>query len=134
MVKVILTSGKRKAAIAKATLKEGKGKIRINSMNLEVYGSPLIRDKIMEPINIAGDKIIEKIDINVRVSGGGYMGQADATRTAIAKAILQWKKDEKLRKAFLDYDRTLLAGDSRRTEPKKFGGRSARAKKQKSYR
>jgi len=88
----------------------------------------------MEPILLAGEKIVSKLDINIKVSGGGYMSQADAIRTAIARAIVQWKKDEKLRKMFIEYDRTLLAGDSRRTEPKKFGGRSARAKKQKSYR
>lgn len=134
MVKVLLTSGKRKTAIARATVKEGTGKIRINSIPLSIYGTPVIRYKIMEPIILAGDKSLSKIDIDVTVSGGGYMGQADAVRTAISKSIVQWRKDDKLRKIFIDYDRTLLAGDSRRTEPKKFGGRSARAKKQKSYR
>jgi small subunit ribosomal protein S9 len=103
-------------------------------MLLDVYGTPLVREKIKEPIYLAGEKIADKLDISVRVDGGGYMGQADAARTAIAKALVEWKKDEELRKKLIDYDRTLLAGDSRRIEPKKFGGRSARAKKQKSYR
>ena len=134
MVKVLLTSGKRKTAVARATVKEGKGRIRINSTPLEVYGSEIIREKIKEPIYLAGDKIAGKLDIDIRVSGGGLMGQAYAIRTAIAKAFVEWKKDENLRKKFIEYDRTLLAGDSRRTEPKKYGGRSARAKKQKSYR
>ncbi len=134
MIKVLLTSGKRKTAIARATVKEGSGRIRINSVPLEVYGNEITRYKIIEPIILAGDKVLSKIDIDVKVRGGGFMSQADAVRTAIAKALVEWKKDEALRKIFLDYDRTLLAGDSRRTEPKKFGGRSARAKKQKSYR
>jgi len=134
MTKVLLTSGKRKTAIARATIKEGTGKIRINSTPLEVYGNAIARYKIMEPIILVGEKPLSKIDIDVKVSGGGFMSQADAVRTAIAKALFQWKKDEAIRKAFIEYDRTLLAGDSRRTEPKKFGGRSARAKKQKSYR
>jgi small subunit ribosomal protein S9 len=134
MVKVLLTSGKRKTAIARATIKEGKGRIRINSMALEVFGNPLIREKIMEPLLLAGEKTIEKVDINIRVAGGGYMGQTDAIRTAIAKGLVQWKKDEKLKKLFSEFDRSLLAGDSRRSESKKYGGRGARAKKQKSYR
>ncbi|WEU41064.1 MAG: 30S ribosomal protein S9 [Candidatus Odinarchaeum yellowstonii] len=133
-MKVLLTSGKRKTAIARATVKEGSGRIRINSIPLEVYGNEITRYKIMEPIILAGEKAISKIDIDVKVRGGGFMSQADAARTAIAKALVEWKKDETLRKTFLEYDRTLLAGDPRRTEPKKFGGRSARAKKQKSYR
>ncbi len=131
---MLLTSGKRKTAIARATVKEGSGRIRINSVPLEVYGNEITRYKVMEPILLAGENAISKIDIDVKVRGGGFMSQADAVRTAIAKALVEWRKDEALRAKFLDYDRTLLAGDPRRTEPKKFGGRSARAKKQKSYR
>ena len=134
MKKVLLVSGKRKTAIARATVRKGKGVVRIDNVPLQIYGSELARSKIMEPLLIAGDDITKKIDIHVRVSGGGYMGQADAVRTAIARGLASWSKDVKLRENFIRYDRTMLVGDSRRTEPKKFGGHSARARKQKSYR
>ncbi|MEM2907186.1 MAG: 30S ribosomal protein S9, partial [Candidatus Odinarchaeota archaeon] len=54
MTKVLLTSGKRKTAIARATIKEGTGKIRINSIPLELYGNTIARYKIMEPIILVG--------------------------------------------------------------------------------
>ncbi len=62
------------------------------------------------------------------------MGQADAARTAVARALVRWTKSSHLQTLFAEYDRTLIAGDPRRREPKKFGGPGARAKDQKSYR
>jgi small subunit ribosomal protein S9 len=62
------------------------------------------------------------------------MGQAEAARMAIARALLKWTKSSHLRRVFLAYDRTMIAGDPRRKEPKKFGGPGARARDQKSYR
>ena len=62
------------------------------------------------------------------------MGQAEATRTAIARALLKWTKSARLKTVFTDYDRAMIAGDPRRKEPKKFGGSGARARDQKSYR
>ena len=62
------------------------------------------------------------------------MGQAEAARTAIARALVRWTKSSQLRSKFLEFDRTLLTGDPRRKEPKKFGGPGARARFQKSYR
>lgn len=134
MAKILLASGKRKTAIARAIIREGKGRIRINKIPLEVYQPELARWKIMEPILLAGDDVISKVDINVKVEGGGIMGQAEAARMAIARALLEWTEDSTLRKKLIEYDRTMLVGDPRRTEPKKFGGRSARARRQKSYR
>ena len=134
MVKVILSSGKRKTAIARATIKEGKGKIRINKKPLEIYEPEFAKLIITEPLILAGEKITEKLDIKVKVAGGGFMGQSEAVRIALARGIYKWTNSEKIRKKFLQYDRTMLSGDSRRTEPKKFGGKSARAKRQKSYR
>jgi small subunit ribosomal protein S9 len=64
----------------------------------------------------------------------GYMGQADAVRTAIARALLAWVDSEKLRTKFMEYDRHMIVGDPRRREPKHFGGPGARAKYTKSYR
>ncbi|MFX1451714.1 MAG: 30S ribosomal protein S9 [Promethearchaeota archaeon] len=134
MVKVILSSGKRKTAIARATLREGKGKIRINKKPIEIYEPEFAKLIIMEPLIIAGEKVTEKLDINVKVEGGGFVGQSEAVRIAIARGLYKWTNSEKIRKKFIQYDRTLLSGDSRRTEPKKFGGKSARSKRQKSYR
>ena len=62
------------------------------------------------------------------------MGQAQASRMAIAKGLVDFTKSIDLRTLFIDYDRSMIAGDSRRREPKKFGGPGARARKQKSYR
>lgn len=62
------------------------------------------------------------------------MGQAEAVRTAIARALVKWTRSARLQTALADYDRTMIAGDARRREPKKFGGPGARARDQKSYR
>ncbi|MHA1583050.1 MAG: 30S ribosomal protein S9 [Candidatus Baldrarchaeia archaeon] len=134
MARILLTSGKRKTAIARAVIREGKGRIRINKIPIEIYQPELARWKIMEPLLLAGDDIVSKIDIDVKVEGGGYMGQAEAARIAIARALVEWTEDPSLKKKVIEYDRSMLVGDPRRTEPKKFGGRSARARRQKSYR
>ncbi len=131
--KVVNTSGKRKTAIARASVKKGKGLVRINKKPVELYEPEIARWKLLEPLNIAKDHI-GKINIDVTVQGGGFISQANAARTAIAKGILEFTGDPSLKIAFLDYDRSLLVSDSRRSEPKKPLGRGARKKKQKSYR
>lgn len=134
MVKVILTSARRKTAVARAVIREGKGRVRINGTPLEIYQPELARWKIMEPLLLAGEEITSKVDIDVNVRGGGIMGQASAARTAIARALVEWTQSEELKQLFLKYDRHLLVEDPRQAEPKKPRGRSARAKRQKSYR
>lgn len=134
MVKIINTSGKKKTAIARATIKDGIGRVRINKKPLEIFKPDLVRLKMMEPLTLAGDKITSKVDIDINVKGGGIMGQADAVRTAIGKGLVEWSGDLALKDAMLDYDRNLLVNDSRQKETKKFGGPGARAKTQKSYR
>jgi small subunit ribosomal protein S9 len=132
-MKIIHSSGKKKTAIARATLKNGRGIVRINKVLLEVYEPRLTRLKIQEPLVIAGD-LTRGLDIDVTVKGGGTMGQTDAVRTAIAKGIVEWTGDTALKEAYSEYDRNLLVSDHRQKEKKKFGGRGARAKYQKSYR
>ena len=132
--KILVISGKRKTAIARAVVRPGIGRIRINRIPLEIYEPEIAREKIMEPLIQAGDDSWKQLDIDVKVSGGGYMGQAEAVRMAIANALLKWTKSARLRTLFVKYDRTMLAGDPRRKEPKKFGGPGARARDQKSYR
>lgn len=132
MTKAIHASGTRKRAIARVTLTPGKGNVMINEVGLDHYGNKLNRDRIKEPLILAG-KEAEKYDFAVNVTGGGTTGQADAIRLAIGRALAQ--ASDKLRGAFADYDRMLLVADVRRKEPKKPNtGGNARAKTQKSYR
>lgn len=133
MSEVVNTSGKRKTAVARAVAREGTGKVRINSVPLDIITPELARLKMAEPLTLVPEKAA-KIDIDVSVSGGGVMGQAEATRTAIAKAIVEFFNDEELKLAFKHFDRSLLISDVRRKLPKKPLGRGARKKRQKSYR
>lgn len=132
-MKIVVTSGKRKTATARAVIKAGIGRVRINKVPVEIYEPELARMKIMEPLIIAKD-LAKKVDIEVKTWGGGFMAQAEAARTAIARALLEFSGDEELRKAFLEYDRMLLVNDVRRKLPKIQGGRGARARRQTSYR
>lgn len=132
MAKIIHAKGKRKRAVARATLKEGRGIVRVNGRLLDIIEPRLARMKIMEPLLLAGDTAA-RIDINANVCGGGIISQADALRLAVARSLVQYNK--KLEKVFLDYDRHLLVADVRRKEthkPNRHG--KARAKVQKSYR
>ncbi|MDR1954880.1 MAG: 30S ribosomal protein S9 [Candidatus Methanoplasma sp.] len=127
------TSGKRKTAIARATVKEGTGRVTINKVPLDTYGPELARLKIQEPLGLVPEKA-SKVDIAVLVNGGGVMGQAAAARTAIARGLVDFYKDEEMEAVFRAYDRTLIINDDRRKLPKNPLGHGARAKKQKSYR
>ncbi|MHC1624546.1 MAG: 30S ribosomal protein S9 [Methermicoccaceae archaeon] len=133
MVKVVNTSGKRKTAVARATVREGKGRVRINGVPIEIIEPQLVRLKLLEPLMLVPD-LREGLDIDVKVKGGGIMGQAEAARTAIARGIVEWSGDAELRSTFMMYDRTLLVNDTRVKERKMFGGRGARKRRQKSYR
>ncbi len=132
-MKRVLSSGKRKTAVARAVIVAGKGRIRINKKPLEIYEPEMARMKIMEPLLLAGD-LAKKVDISVNVRGGGVMGQAEAVRTAIGRGLVEFSGDSNLREIFSSYDKTILKGDPRRKETKKYGGKGARAKRQKSYR
>ena len=132
--KVLVVSGKRKTAVARAVVKPGVGRVRINMIPVEIFEPEIAREKIMEPLLQVGDEVWKQLDMDVKTSGGGYMGQAEAARMAVANALLKWTKSSHVRTVFTEYDRTMIAGDSRRKEPKKFGGPGARAKEQKSYR
>ncbi len=128
----ILTSGKRKSAKASASLRKGSGYVRINKQPIGVATSPMYALRMQEPLLLAGD-IASQVDIDVLVRGGGYASQADATRLAIAKALVEFNSS--LEETFSEYDRTLLVADVRRKEPKKPNNRGrARARRQKSYR
>ncbi len=134
--KVIITKGKRKNAIARVRLVKGSGRITINNRDISTIKPKEIRELILEPINFSPltKEVAEASDIKVNVTGGGFSGQAQAARVAIAKAIAAAASTDVVRKAFLKYDRTLLVDDVRRVEPKKYKGPKARARFQKSYR
>lgn len=133
-MKNIHASGKRKRAIARATLKQGNGLIRVNSIPIEFIGPKMSMLKLREPLILAGD-VASKVDIDIEVVGGGITSQADASRLAIAKALVSFTKSDKLKETFLNYDRNLLVADVRRKEPAKPNRHGqARAKVQKSYR
>lgn len=127
------TSGKRKTAVARAVVREGTGKVTINKVPLGIYSPELAKLKIEEPLGLVPE-MVSKVDIAVIVNGGGIMGQAAAARTAIARGLVDFYKDEELEAVFRAYDRTLIINDDRRKLPKNPLGHGARAKKQKSYR
>ena len=137
----------RKTARAHAFITKGAGRIRINNVPVEMVQQEVAREVMLGPLEVAGD-LRNKIDVSVRVSGGGFMGQSYASAIAISRALTGWTKTRKepkdhpftrtvredLRKRITEYDKHLLSGDDRRKEPKKFGGPGARRRKQKSYR
>jgi small subunit ribosomal protein S9 len=128
------TSGKKKTAVARATVREGEGRVRVNAQPVELTEPELAQLKMLEPFRLADDELREEVDIEVDVQGGGVMGQADAARTAIARGLVQHTNDAELRDAFMEFDRSLLVNDVRQSESKKWGGPGARARYQKSYR
>jgi small subunit ribosomal protein S9 len=128
------TSGKKKTAVARATVREGEGRVRINSRPVELVDPESARLKMLEPFRIAGEELRGDVDIDVDVEGGGFSGQADAVRTALARGLVQYYNDAELRDAYMEFDRSLLVNDVRQAEPKKWGGPGARARYQKSYR
>lgn len=132
-MKVVNTSGKRKTAVARVTVMKGTGRVRINRHPLEIHEPELARIIIHEPLALAGDRAT-KVDVNVKVAGGGIMGQANAARTAVARGLVEFFADDDLRDLYVHRDRTLLVNDTRHKEAKHPLGRGARKKWQKSYR
>ena len=138
----------RKTSSAHVYITKGKGKVRINNVPVEMINPEHAMEVILTPLEIIGDELRDKIDISVRVRGGGFMGQAYASATGISRALIGWTKTKKepkdhpfnkstrqqLKNKIGEYDKYLISGDARRKEPKKFGGPGARRRKQKSYR
>ena len=132
----ITVSGKRKTAVAKATIQAGTGIIKINKKPVETF-SFFRRLALLEPLRIAEETLKEKAktyDVNVVVTGGGSESQIEAARLAIARAIVTFTKSPELKNAYTNYDWALLVADVRRKEQRKPGDSKARAKRQKSYR
>ena len=132
--KAMIVTGKRKTAVAKASVKAGTGKITVNLKPICAF-SELQRLELREPVAIA-EEVLGKLefDIAVRVTGGGMASRVEASRLAIARAIVAYTGKEEVKLAFLAYDRNLLVADTRRKETYKPGDSKARAKRQTSYR
>ncbi|HLD12013.1 MAG TPA: 30S ribosomal protein S9 [Candidatus Nanoarchaeia archaeon] len=131
--KAIHVSGKRKLAVARASLREGKGVVRINSLKLSAYQPEIARMMIEEPLLIAGD-VYKTVNIDVNVFGGGWHSQAEAARLVVAKALVGFVGTKKIKQDMLEYDRHLVVADKRRNEPHKPNDSKPRASRQKSYR
>lgn len=131
--KLKLYSGTRKTARATAAFTQGTGRIRINRVPVELVAPEMARERILTPLELAGE-YRDKVDIDVEVHGGGFMGQAEAAAVAITKGLTDWFRSKELKDRLLQFDRVLLVGDPRQKEPKKFGGPGARRRRQKSYR
>jgi len=132
----IVVAGKRKTAVAKATIGPGNGIIKINKKPIETL-SFFRKLSILEPLRLAEDVLKEKAktyDIDIVVTGGGSESQIDASRLAIARALVAFTQSPELRNTYLSYDRSLLVADVRRKETRKPGDSKARARRQKSYR
>ncbi len=133
-MKIINISGSRKKAVARATLKEGTGRIRINKQPISIIEPEISRLRLQEPLEIAKN-FASKVNIDLSVAGGGSQSQIEACRLAIAKAIYAYSnKDAQLRQDFINYDRHLLIADTRRNEPHKPNDSKPRAKRQFSKR
>ncbi|MCH2604344.1 MAG: 30S ribosomal protein S9 [Candidatus Nitrosopelagicus sp.] len=138
----------RKTASAHVYITKGVGKVRINNIPVEMLEPEIAREVVLMPLEIIGEELRDKVNISVRVKGGGFMGQAYAVSTAMSRALIGLTKSKKepkdhpfnkskredLRKRIGEFDQYLISGDARRKEPKKFGGPGARRRKQKSYR
>ena len=133
--------GRKKNAVAVAHTKRGHGLIKINGSPIDLWEPEGLRMKTFEPVLLLGQARFAGVDIRVRVRGGGYTAQVYAIRQAIARSMVAFYQkyvDEhskrEIKDLLLSYDRSLLVSDPRRRESKKFGGPSARARYQKSYR
>lgn len=137
MVKLVPTqiiAGKRKTAVAKAKVMPGKGAIFFN--HLPVSELALFHKlALLEPLRIC-EQVLGEVhyDFHISTMGGGKEAQIEASRLAIAKALVEMTGSETLKKAYIAYDRNIIVPDSRRKETRKPGDSKARAKRQKSYR
>jgi len=137
MEKIAHSPGTRKRSIARATIREGSGDIRVNSLPIDCIEPEMAREKIRVPLRLAQDYVdLKKINVDANVRGGGVMGRADAVAVAIARALVEYTNSDELLAAYHHYDRTLIAGDHRLTEPHKpsQSSKGPRHRRQKSYR
>jgi small subunit ribosomal protein S9 len=126
----VYATGKRKTAVARVWLGNGKGELTVNGQSLNAWlgGHEAIKKRVMQPLELT--KQVESTNIDVTVKGSGYAAQADAVRHGISKALVEY--DEQFRLILKPHG--LLTRDSRTVERKKFGRRKARRSPQFSKR
>lgn len=128
-MEVVNAIGRRKAAVARVFVSEGSGKITINKRDLSVYfPSSILQFVVKQPLNTLG--VAEKYDIKVNLDGGGYNGQAEALRLAIARALVKINPDDKKTLRVEGF----MTRDARVVERKKPGRPKARKRFQFSKR
>ena len=121
--------GRRKSSVARIFVTEGTGKITINKRDLtEYFPSPILQFVVKQPLNLLN--VAEKYDIKVNLNGGGFTGQSQALRLAIARALVKINEDDK--KALRAEG--FMTRDSREVERKKPGQPKARRRFQFSKR
>ena len=126
---IFYATGRRKTSSARVYLKKGKGDISVNDRKLDEYfGRKVAQMLVMQPLELLD--LSEKLDINIKVRGGGSFGQAGAIRHGISRALTSF--DEELRPQLKKAG--LLTRDPRRVERKKPGLVKARKSKQFSKR
>ena len=126
---IFYATGRRKTSSARVYLKKGKGDISVNDRKLEEYfGRKVAQMLVMQPLELLD--LSKKLDINIKVNGGGSFGQAGAIRHGISRALTSF--DEELRPQLKKAG--LLTRDPRRVERKKPGLVKARKSKQFSKR
>ena len=126
---IFYATGRRKTSSARVYLKKGKGDISVNDRKLnEYFGRKVAQMLVMQPLELLD--LSEKLDINIKVKGGGSFGQAGAIRHGISRALISF--DEELRPQLKKAG--LLTRDPRRVERKKPGLVKARKSKQFSKR
>ena len=122
-------TGRRKTSSARIYLSSGKGNIKVNDRDLDVYfGRKVAQMLVMQPLEMT--ELTDKVDINIKVKGGGSFGQAGAIRHGISRALISY--DEELRPQLKSAG--LLTRDPRNVERKKPGLAKARKSKQFSKR
>jgi len=128
-MEIINTIGRRKSAIARVYLSDGKGKITVNDKDyLEYFPTKTLQYIVMQPLNLL--KVTDKYDIKVILNGGGSKGQAEALRLGISRALVKINEGDK---AALKSE-GFLTRDPRRVERKKPGQPKARKRFQFSKR
>jgi small subunit ribosomal protein S9 len=131
--KIKLYSGSRRTARATAAISHGNGRVRINKIPVELFSPEVAKERVLLPLRLAGE-LRNKVNIDIDVKGGGFMGRAEAAAISLSRALVDFTGNADLKTKITEYDKHLLVGDPRRKESKKFGGPGARVRKQKSYR
>lgn len=138
----VTTIGKKKTSKAICTTKQSPNfQLRVDNIPLSMIKDKLLVSKIREIINTVGQPLINDLSFEILTENGGPTGRIYAAIQAFARGIVAYygkyydeQKKMEIKNSLLRYNKYSLATDSRRREPKKFGGPGARARYQKSYR